>query len=67
MLDRDGPHRARRWLIFEDKVVGVVGSPVSTFPAVDKGIQEAALEGFLAGYRWWYFKVALYDGLLPYG
>ena len=30
--------------------------------AVDKGIQEAAVRGFLAGYPMVDFKVALYDG-----
>lgn len=47
--------------IFEDKVVGGV-IPRQYIPAVDKGIQEASLEGFLAGYPVVDFKVALYDG-----
>jgi len=47
--------------IFEDKVVGGV-IPRQYIPAVDKGIQEACLEGFLAGYPVVDFKVALYDG-----
>ena len=47
--------------IFEDKIVGGV-IPRQYIPAVDKGIQEAAVEGFLAGYPVVDFKVALYDG-----
>ncbi len=47
--------------IFDDKVVGGV-IPRQYIPAVDKGIQEACLEGFLAGYPVVDFKVALYDG-----
>jgi elongation factor G len=46
---------------FEDKVVGGV-IPRQYIPAVDKGIQDACLEGFLAGYPVVDFKVALYDG-----
>jgi elongation factor G len=46
---------------FEDKVVGGV-IPRQYIPAVDKGIQEASLDGFLAGYPVVDFKVALYDG-----
>jgi elongation factor G len=47
--------------LFEDKIVGGV-IPRQYIPAVDKGIQEAALEGFLAGYPVVDFKVSLYDG-----
>jgi len=47
--------------VFEDKVVGGV-IPRQYIPAVDKGIQEASQEGFLAGYPVVDFKVALYDG-----
>jgi elongation factor G len=47
--------------VFDDKVVGGV-IPRQYIPAVDKGIQEACLEGFLAGYPVVDFKVALYDG-----
>ena len=47
--------------IFEDKVVGGV-IPRQYIPAVDKGIHDASLEGFLAGYPVVDFKVALYDG-----
>lgn len=46
---------------FDDKIVGGV-IPRQYIPAVDKGIQEASLEGFLAGYPVVDFKVALYDG-----
>ena len=47
--------------LFEDKIVGGV-VPRQYIPAVDKGIQEAAVEGFLAGYPVIDFKVALVDG-----
>ena len=47
--------------LFEDKIVGGV-IPRQYIPAVDKGIQEASLEGFLAGYPVVDFKVALFDG-----
>ncbi|QEM67876.1 elongation factor G [Geobacter sp. FeAm09] len=46
---------------FEDKIVGGV-IPRQYIPAVDKGIQEAAVEGYLAGYPVVDFRVALYDG-----
>ena len=47
--------------VFEDKIVGGV-IPRQYIPAVDKGIQEACVDGFLAGYPVVDFKVALYDG-----
>lgn len=47
--------------VFEDKIVGGV-IPRQYIPAVDKGIQDASVEGFLAGYPVVDFKVALYDG-----
>jgi len=47
--------------VFEDKIVGGV-IPRQYIPAVDKGISEAAQEGFLAGYPVVDFKVALVDG-----
>ncbi len=46
---------------FEDKIVGGV-IPKTYIPAVDKGIQEASLEGALAGYPVVDFKAVLYDG-----
>ncbi len=46
---------------FEDQTVG--GSiPKEYIPAIDKGIQEAAKNGFLAGYEIMDFKVEVYDG-----
>ncbi len=46
---------------FEDVTVG--GSiPKEFIPAIDKGIQEAAKNGFLAGYEVVDFKVQVYDG-----
>jgi elongation factor G len=47
--------------LFEDKIVGGV-IPRQYIPAVDKGIQEACLDGFLAGYPVVDFKVSLVDG-----
>ena len=46
---------------FEDITVG--GSiPKEYSPAIDKGIQEAAKNGYLAGYELVDFKVQVYDG-----
>ena len=46
---------------FEDVTVG--GSiPKEYIPAIDKGIQEAAKNGFLAGYEMVDFKAQVYDG-----
>jgi elongation factor G len=46
---------------FVDKIFG--GSIPKTFiPAVEKGIQEARVKGFLAGYPMVDFEVQLYDG-----
>jgi len=46
---------------FEDITVG--GSiPKEYIPAIDKGIQEAAKNGFLAGYEVVDFKIEVYDG-----
>ena len=47
--------------VFEDQIVG--GAIPSKFiPAVDKGIQEAAARGVLAGYPMVDFKVECFDG-----
>ena len=56
-----GPQPRGDGYLFEDKIVGGV-IPRQYIPAVDKGIQEASVEGFLAGYPVVDFKVALYDG-----
>ncbi len=46
---------------FEDLTVG--GSiPKEYIPAIDKGIQEAAKNGYLAGYELVDFRVEVYDG-----
>ena len=47
--------------LFEDKIVGGV-IPRQYIPAVDKGIQDAAKDGFLAGNPVVDFKVSLFDG-----
>ena len=46
---------------FEDQITGGV-IPRQYIPAVDKGIQEAAMHGRIAGYPVVDFKVSLYDG-----
>ncbi len=46
---------------FEDKIFGGA-IPKTYIPAVEKGIQEARMKGFLAGYPVVDFKVTLYDG-----
>jgi len=47
--------------VFEDAVVG--GSiPRQYIPAIDKGIQESAARGFLAGCQVVDFKIKVYDG-----
>ncbi len=47
--------------VFEDGIVGGA-IPRQYIPAIDKGIQESALRGFVAGYPVVDFKVKLYDG-----
>ena len=47
--------------VFEDAIVGGA-VPRSYIPAIDKGVQESAARGFLAGYPVVDFKVKLYDG-----
>ena len=55
------PNKRSAGYEFIDEIVG--GSiPRNYIPAVDKGIQEAAARGFLAGYPMVDFKVAVYDG-----
>jgi elongation factor G len=46
---------------FEDKIVGGA-IPRQYIPAVDRGIQEAAVRGVLAGFPLVDFRVELYDG-----
>ncbi|MDR2572913.1 MAG: elongation factor G [Desulfovibrio sp.] len=47
--------------IFEDAIVGGV-IPRQYIPAIDKGIQEAAARGFLAGCQVVDFRAKVYDG-----
>ena len=55
------PQEPGQGYAFEDETVG--GSiPKEYIPAIDKGIQEAAKNGFLAGYEIVDFKVVVYDG-----
>jgi elongation factor G len=56
-----GPTGRGEGYVFDDKIVGGV-VPRQYIPAVDKGIHDASLEGFLAGYPVVDFRVALYDG-----
>ncbi len=55
------PQEPGQGYAFEDATVG--GSiPKEYIPAIDKGIQEAAKNGYLAGYEIVDFKVVVYDG-----
>ena len=55
------PQEPGQGYAFEDETVG--GSiPKEYIPAIDKGIQEAAKNGYLAGYELVDFKVVVYDG-----
>ncbi len=55
------PQEAGKGYEFVDATVG--GSiPKEYIPAIDKGIQEASKQGFLAGYEMVDFKVTVYDG-----
>ena len=47
--------------VFEDAIVGGV-VPRQYVPAIDKGVQEAAARGFLAGCQVVDFRVKVYDG-----
>lgn len=47
--------------LFEDKIVGGA-IPSKYVPAVDRGVQEAAARGVLAGFPLVDFRVELYDG-----
>lgn len=47
--------------VFEDAIVGGV-IPRTYIPAIDKGIQESAARGFIAGYPVVDFKIRVFDG-----
>ncbi len=55
------PQEAGKGYEFIDQIVGGA-IPKEYIPAVDKGIQESALNGVLAGYETVDFKVTLVDG-----
>jgi len=55
------PQESGKGYLFENKIVGGA-IPKEYIPAVDAGIQSAALTGILAGYNVVDFKVALVDG-----
>jgi elongation factor G len=58
---RFGPLTRGKGYEFDDQIVG--GSiPRGFIPAVDRGIQEAAVRGIVAGFPLVDFKVELYDG-----
>ena len=58
---RFGPQPRGAGYVFVDEIVG--GSiPRQFIPAVDRGIQEAAVRGIIAGYPLVDFRVEVYDG-----
>jgi len=58
---RFAPLARGKGYVFDDQIVG--GSiPRGFIPAVDRGIQEAAVRGIVAGFPLVDFKVELYDG-----
>ncbi len=59
-IEMEGQPRGSGY-VFEDAIVGGA-IPRQYIPAVDKGIQEAAARGYIAGYPVVDFKVKLYDG-----
>ena len=59
-IEMEGTSRGAGY-VFEDGIVGGV-SPRQSIPAIDKGIQESAARGYLAGYPVVDFKVRVYDG-----
>jgi elongation factor G len=58
---RIGPLTRGKGYEFDDQIVGGA-IPRGFIPAVDRGIQEAAVRGVLAGYPLVDFKVELFDG-----
>ena len=58
---RIGPLGRGKGYEFDDQIVGGA-IPRGFIPAVDRGIQEAAVRGVLAGYPLVDFKVELFDG-----
>ena len=59
-IEMEGGQRGSGY-VFEDAIVGGV-IPRQYIPAIDKGIQESAARGFLAGCPVVDFKVKVYDG-----
>lgn len=59
-IEMEGMSRGSGY-VFEDAIVGGV-IPRTYIPAIDKGVQEAAARGFLAGCQVVDFKVKVYDG-----
>jgi elongation factor G len=59
-IEMEGLQRGAGY-IFEDAIVGGV-IPRQYIPAIDKGIQEAAARGFLAGCQVVDYRVKVYDG-----